>query len=312
MLHWRLLIGTSIAVLFTVIFVLDWHLQTATDIPGIALFPFMALLAILSCREMLKLAQQNDVFPNKFVTYFGVMLVIASGWGSFVIQKLTSNQTVTRSHLIQQLDTLRPASWTLSAFALVIILIFLVEIAQYTRPGSVNIRISYTVFVIAYIGLFCTFLTLIRLSFGILALVSFVAIVKMGDVGAYTVGKIFGRTKLAPRLSPAKTLEGAFGALIFSTVTALLCFSLIFPWCLGDTEIRPIEPGWIAYGAVLGLVGVFGDLAESLMKRDASVKDTGTLLPGMGGILDMVDSLLLTAPVAYAFWALEIVMHPGG
>lgn len=311
MLHWRLLIGTSIAVLFTGIFVLDWHLQKMTVIPGVALFPFMALLAILSCREMLNLAQQNGITPNKFVTYFGVMLVIASGWGSFVIQKLTANQEIVHSHIIQQLDALRPASWTLSAFALAIILVFLVEIVQYVTPGKVNIRIAYTVFIIAYIGLFCTFLTLIRLSYGILALVSFVAIVKMGDVGAYTVGKIFGRTKLAPRLSPAKTLEGAIGALLFSCTTAVICFALIFPWCLGNAVLPPFEPGWIAYGTVLGLVGVFGDLSESLMKRDASVKDTGTLLPGMGGILDMVDSLLLTAPVAYAFWALEIVMHPG-
>lgn len=311
MLHWRLLIGTSIALLFTGIFILDWQLQKMTVIPGIALFPFMALLAILSCREMLNLAQKNDVFPNKFVTYFGVMLVIVSGWGSFVIQRLTENPEVVRSHFIQQLDTLRPASWTLSAFAIVIILVFLVEIAQYVSPGKVNVRISYTVFIIAYIGLFCTFLTLIRLSYGILALVSFVAIVKMGDVGAYTVGKIFGRTKLAPRLSPAKTLEGALGALLFSCITAILCFSIIFPWCLGNPDFSAFEPGWIAYGSILGLVGVFGDLSESLMKRDAEIKDTGTLLPGMGGILDMVDSLLLTAPVAYAFWALEIVMHPG-
>ncbi len=311
MLRWRLLIGTSIALVFAGLFVLDWHLQKMTGIPGIALFPFMVLLAMLACREILNIANKNNVFPTPLLTYFCTLFVLVSGWGAFVIQRLMANTEVTHSHLIQQLDALRPASWTLSAFALAVIFIFFVEICKYVHHGATNIRIAYTVFIVVYIGLFFTFLTLIRLSFGIFTLVSFVAIVKMGDTGAYVVGKTFGRHKMAPELSPAKTLEGAAGAILFSCLTAWICFAVIIPSCLNQPMVLTVKPGWIAYGAALGMVGLFGDLAESMLKRDAEIKDTSTLFPGMGGILDVVDSLLMSAPIAYGFWALELVIHPG-
>ena len=133
--------------------------------------------------------------------------------------------------------------------------------------------------------------------------------VKMGDTGAYTVGRLFGRQKLAPRLSPGKTVEGAVGAILFACAGAWLSFrflgsSMVFPaW----KPPNSIAGGWWVYGLILGNAGMFGDLAESLIKRDVGRKDSSTWMPGFGGILDILDSLLLAAPVAWYCWSWGIV-----
>lgn len=113
-----------------------------------------------------------------------------------------------------------------------------------------------------------------------------------GDVGAYFIGKTFGKHKLHERVSPKKTWEGAMGGLAVSVAAALLGWSLL------------LGPGYsflqiLLLGIVLGVVGQTGDLIESLLKRSAGVKDSGTLFPGHGGVLDRFDSILLSAPVLY-------------
>jgi phosphatidate cytidylyltransferase len=119
-----------------------------------------------------------------------------------------------------------------------------------------------------------------------------------GDVGAYFVGRKYGRRKLAPAVSPGKTVEGAVGA-----IGAGLLMGLI--WKAGFDAFWPelsAQLGWLAcaiFAPILAGVGIVGDLVESLLKRDAQVKDTGTLLPGMGGVLDRIDSNLLAIPVMY-------------
>ncbi|MDO4629897.1 MAG: phosphatidate cytidylyltransferase [Planctomycetia bacterium] len=213
---------------------------------------------------------------------------------------------VTRRRLLEKLEHLTPGNWALSAFAVAVILVFLQEMYTFVRPGAVNIRISYSIFTIVYVGLLPTFLAQIRLCHGLSALCAFIAIIKMGDVGAYTIGRLFGRNKMAPSLSPGKTIEGAFGALLFSVLTSLLFFYWIMPW-MGTVCSQEKVVWWILYGAALGFLGMLGDLAESLMKRDAEIKDAGTLVPGFGGVLDILDSLLISAPVAYAFLTLELL-----
>lgn len=316
MIRRRLFFGTSISLFAAGLFYLDWNLEGKTGIPGIALFPLMLLLVVLCCREMLNLANKNHVFPIPVITYAGTLLIIVSGWGSFVVQRImrdaeplinASETTLFRERLLLQLERLTPGNWALSAFAVAVILLFIVEIYHYKRPGEVTVRISYTIFIMVYIGLLFTFFTLIRLCHGIMALVSFVAIVKMGDTGAFAVGKIFGRTKMVPRLSPGKTIEGAFGAIIFSCLTAWGFAAFVIPICTKNPMTIFVEPEWIVYGAVMGTIGMFGDLAESVLKRDSEVKDTSQLMPGLGGMLDVMDSLLLAAPVAYAFWTLGLL-----
>jgi phosphatidate cytidylyltransferase len=119
-----------------------------------------------------------------------------------------------------------------------------------------------------------------------------------GDVGAYFVGRKYGRRKLAPKVSPGKTVEGAFGALAGGLVVGLAC-KAIFDAFRPDLSA---QLGWTAtalFAVLLAGVGIVGDLVESLLKRDAQVKDTGTLLPGTGGVLDRIDSNLLAIPVMY-------------
>jgi phosphatidate cytidylyltransferase len=125
-----------------------------------------------------------------------------------------------------------------------------------------------------------------------------IAVVIGGDVGAYFAGRAWGRRKLAPKVSPNKTVEGALGAIAFGTVVGLAlkggfdafapAYSATMTWIF-----------CILVAPVLAGVGIVGDLVESLLKRDAQVKDTGTLLPGTGGVLDRIDSNLLAIPVMY-------------
>ncbi len=117
--------------------------------------------------------------------------------------------------------------------------------------------------------------------------------VMLGDTAAYYVGSSIGRTKLAPTLSPNKTWEGAIAAVVASVAAAWLATVWFFP------EL-PLKHAWII-GALIGSAGILGDLAESTLKRASGVKDSGNLLPGHGGLLDRIDSLLFAAPVLYYY-----------
>ncbi len=124
-------------------------------------------------------------------------------------------------------------------------------------------------------------------------------VVKATDIGAYFGGRATGKHKLIPWLSPGKTWEGLGWGLLTAAVVGSLCTGFIrstdytFPWWKGAI-----------FGAVIGGIGQLGDLLESLMKRDAEVKDSGRLVPGFGGILDIIDSPLLAAPFAYLMFSL--------
>jgi len=125
-------------------------------------------------------------------------------------------------------------------------------------------------------------------------LLAFFFFVVMGaDVGAYYVGKNFGKHKLIPKVSPNKTWEGVIGGLVLSSIFAALASAWFFP------EL-PYKFS-IPLAIVMSLIGVFGDLAESAMKRGSDAKDAATILPGHGGLLDRLDSLLFNAPVLYYF-----------
>jgi phosphatidate cytidylyltransferase len=129
-------------------------------------------------------------------------------------------------------------------------------------------------------------------------LVFTISVVIAGDAGAYFTGRAYGRRKLAPRISPGKTVEGALGAVVAGTLLGLgLKFGFDFFAPALSRHLTYFAAGAIAFA--LTIVGMVGDLIESLLKRDAAVKDTGTLLPGTGGILDRIDSNLIAIPVMY-------------
>ncbi|MDR2223885.1 MAG: phosphatidate cytidylyltransferase [Flavobacteriaceae bacterium] len=122
-------------------------------------------------------------------------------------------------------------------------------------------------------------------------LILLVVPMELNDVSQYMAGKLFGKTKITPTISPNKTLEGVIGGIIMTTGIFNLLYYLLFA--------EPITLKTILLAMVLSLLGFLGDLTFSLTKRKANVKDTGTLLPGHGGLLDRVDSLLYTTPLFY-------------
>lgn len=118
------------------------------------------------------------------------------------------------------------------------------------------------------------------------------------DAGAYFAGRAYGRHKLAPQVSPGKSVEGAIGGIVWGTVAGLVCKGL-FDQFWPEMSVSLDWSGVVCFGVVLAIVGIVGDLVESLLKRDAQIKDAGSLLPGMGGVLDRIDSPLLAVPVMH-------------
>ena len=195
----------------------------------------------------------------------------------------------------------------LLAIAFGVLIAFVGEMLRFKLPGGHMINLSGAVFAIVYIGLLGSFMVLLRVAYGVMAVFSMALITKMCDVGAYTVGRLVGRHKMAPSLSPGKTIEGGIGGMCFAVLAAWFSTSVLFPLATG----APSKTTWIGvviYGLSVGLAGALGDLAESLIKRDVSRKDSGVNVPGFGGFLDIFDSLLLAAPVAFGLWAFHVVV----
>jgi phosphatidate cytidylyltransferase len=128
-----------------------------------------------------------------------------------------------------------------------------------------------------------------------------VVVTKFTDIGAYLTGSTIGRHKMIPRISPKKTWEGTVGGIAFAVVGAFLC-----RWVMPDEMAALTNLHAVVIGLLLGVAAVIGDLAESLIKREAGVKDSSTILPGHGGCLDMIDSLLFTAPLLYVYMRLVL------
>lgn len=160
---------------------------------------------------------------------------------------------------------------------------------------------SANLFLIAYVPLLGSFATLMLAGEqGVARVVTFILVVVMSDLGGYVGGVIFGRHPMAPVISPKKSWEGFAGSLVFATTAAILMaiFGLHAAWWVG-----------LILGPLLVTVGTVGDLVESLIKRDLGIKDMSSFLPGHGGVMDRLDSLLLAAPVA---WLVMYLLIPGG
>jgi phosphatidate cytidylyltransferase len=132
---------------------------------------------------------------------------------------------------------------------------------------------------------------------GLYELIALVAVTKFADTGAYFSGKLFGRTKLAPAISPGKTVEGLIGGLVFSIVVAYVAFRVVLPR-LG-VAAGPYIWGPALLGTMLTVIGLIGDLLESMVKRSVGAKDSGNSLPGLGGVWDVTDSLIPASIVGY-------------
>jgi len=136
-------------------------------------------------------------------------------------------------------------------------------------------------------------------------LIYLLAVTKFSDVGAYVVGSLIGRHKMIPRISPGKTWEGFAGAILTSLV-----ISIVLTQAMGERLQALSFVDSIVLGLLLPLISVVGDLAESVVKRDASIKDSGRTIPGIGGALDLIDSILFTAPVLYFYLQFTAPVQP--
>ncbi len=187
--------------------------------------------------------------------------------------------------------------WELFFMVVALLTLFLLQLRRRDSSQAI-VGVSTALFGIFYVSWCFSFLIKLRFLSGpsipsgswLVALL--LLITKGGDVGAYCVGSVVGRHPLVPRISPHKTWEGVMGGLLFSVGGA---------WALRPVFSQVPVQHLLILGLMLGILGQLGDLSESLIKRDCQVKDSGTLLPGMGGVLDVLDSLLFTSPICYFY-----------
>ncbi len=179
-------------------------------------------------------------------------------------------------------------AWVAMAFTALAVLVW-----RMTEPPDDYLKdVTAGVFAAFYVPFLATFVALmLSADDGAWRVLTFLVLTVVSDTGAYAVGWRFGKHKLAPRISPGKTREGLLGAVAFAMVAGALCMHFL------------IEDGVWWEGLLLGLAvavsATLGDLGESMIKRDLGIKDMGALLPGHGGIMDRLDSLLPTAPVVW-------------
>ena len=189
-------------------------------------------------------------------------------------------------------------AWVAMALTALAVLVW-----RMTEPPEGYLRdVTAGLFAAFYVPFLATFVAMmLAADDGAWRVLVFLILTVVSDTGAYAVGWRFGRKKLAPRISPGKTREGLLGAIAFAMVAGALCMQFL------------IDDGTWWQGLLLGLVvavsATLGDLGESMIKRDLGIKDMGTLLPGHGGIMDRLDSLLPTAPVV---WLLLVIFVGSG
>ncbi len=189
-----------------------------------------------------------------------------------------------------------------SQLALLIIVLGFISffVVHFRKPENALMQVAVEFFSVCYVAIPFSFMMAIlypRTDYGDGRwwLFYLIAVTKITDVGGYFVGKLFGKHPLAPYLSPRKTVEGAVGGFCFAIgLSMLFC---IWGRAVG-WELSFWNAAWM--GMVIGVLAQIGDLSESVLKRDASVKDSNTI-PGIGGVLDLLDSILFTSPVVYFF-----------
>jgi phosphatidate cytidylyltransferase len=188
-------------------------------------------------------------------------------------------------------------------FEVVFLILFVLGLCILQFLSKTNTKgilaISTTLFGLMYVPWLLNFLQKIYFfpgTEGRFYILYFILVTKLSDTGAYCVGSLIGRHKMIPRISPGKTWEGFGGAIVVSTLASVLFCHLMGAHLRGMTPLHAV-----ILGVLLSVSAVLGDLIESLFKREAGVKDSGNFFPGIGGILDLLDSLLFNAPLMYLY-----------
>jgi phosphatidate cytidylyltransferase len=317
MLKWRLILGTAIILALIGLCWIDAQSDLPSGIqrvpiglPGVTLIPLALILTALATQEVLRLARAANLRPAEPAIYFGNLLIVLAQWlpelNLYLLQQYKPGEEFA---YMPHLDMIHAGSHSaLWAVALGVIMVFMAEMRRFERPGGALANIAVGVFALIYVGLMFAFAVQMRIFWGVGAVVAWIITVKMGDIGAYTVGRLVGTTRMSPTISPGKTVEGAMGAIVFACLGSWISFHGLVQLMPPSVALNAGTTfGWLVFGVVLGVAGIVGDLAESLLKRDVGVKDSSAWMPGFGGVLDILDSLLLTAPIAWLCWAFGIV-----
>ncbi len=294
MLRWRLISG---AVMVTLLVALCW-LDARAERPGIYLAPLVLVLCVAATEEILRMFRARGGSPLAGALYVSALLPVL----------------VSCLPIFWPGSPIGPLGWLACGLAVGLVVSLVGEMGRYGRTekatGKTTSNLALAALTILYVGGLLGFLIQLRLypgagevNPGLEPLLSLIFVVKMSDTGQYFVGRRFGKRKLSPVLSPGKTWEGAIGGIGISALVTATLLTLYLESMTGLT-------GWcrvLVYCLLLSLSGLLGDLAESLLKRDAEVKDSSSWLPGLGGVLDVLDSLLLAGPMAYLCWVFGLV-----
>jgi phosphatidate cytidylyltransferase len=248
-------------------------------------------LAVAGLAEFYGIAEKRGMVCFKGWGMLGGALLIG---GTFL--QLTG-------HIGTQGSPARVNDFETSFIILFVLGLSLRQLFSRTNPAGLT-AISMTLFGLLYVPWLLNFVQKIQFfefrppwaRTGNLYVLYFILVTKFSDTGAYLLGSVIGRHKMIPRVSPGKTWEGFAGAILLSTAA-----SLVFTRLFGS---RMVGMNWthaVILGIALSVCAVIGDLIESLFKREAGLKDSGRWFPGIGGILDLLDSLLFNAPIMYLY-----------
>jgi len=280
MLKNRLIFGTLMTIFFVAILLLDSHLDlpagfSASGVPARAtmLCILIAVLIVLAHRELSNLA------AAKGLTIFRPFAVLCS-------------VALSTTWYWPQLFNIAADKYLAAVATVALLGLFFLQYLYFGTTG-ILLNCGANLFSIFYLGLLPAFFVLLRIEKGPWPLLMLIIVIKCADIGAYTAGSLWGRHKFSPVISPGKTWEGMAGGIVFAVAAAVLfaVISGIMPWFTA-----------VAFAVVFAFIGQLGDLAESLIKRDAERKDASAGVPGFGGLLDIIDSLLPAAPFAYLFF----------
>lgn len=264
--------------------------------PGILVGVLLTGLVIAGYFEYRKMMKNLGIKLLDFTAIGALLLILILGSGWFSISDLANIKGATKAYralavIFQSLVSVLIPCIVLSAF--------LEQMIRGKLEDAVR-RIGATLLGIGWLGFCAMMIFKIRMSFGTGILLTFLLATKFTDIGAYFTGSFFGKNKMIPWLSPGKTWEGLAGGLAASGI-----ISLVLGLCLPLASNQPGAIFWIIFGVVCGFVGQFGDLCESLLKRTSNVKDSASIIPEFGGVLDLIDSPLIAAPVAFYMLTIE-------
>jgi phosphatidate cytidylyltransferase len=271
----------------------QWMMQNydvGHGVRGIGLMILLMLVVPLATIELATLFAAEHVRPYRVIS--------ALGSGALILHAF-----------LTQFPPFQRIAASVMAFIIVFVMLFsALRRAWGKQTQEAIIRMAGTVLSTLYLGGLAWFLIALRVKESrhvigtTMVILMILLVVKFTDIGAYFTGRALGRHKLIPWLSPGKTWEGLIGGVLTAGGVGALCAVAIAPASPGDPGLVWWK-GFI-FGVVIGGIGQLGDLLESLMKRDAEVKDSGHSIPGFGGILDVIDSPLLAAPFAYLMFSL--------